>query len=165
MNINETYNERFFDKRDKQLINEIKKKDKRRIILFVFVLIACILVIPIIPDRNGDILVEDMGYLNTTLLVAIIFLILFGLPLLIFMIRKHRDYNNEKKIVIETKIKKIRHDKSDLKLSLTSPYFKSKWIFVYRDRIYPEIAINDLIKISYLPKTKFVFTTKCMGNC
>lgn len=162
MDFKETYEEKFFDKVDNQIITENKKKSKGGLIIFALILIALILIIPFMPSRygNGDTLLDDMNYLNAIFFGAIIFIVAFGLPIFITMIRLKNDYNNGKKIVLVTKIKKLKHDKEDLKLSLTSPDFKSKWIFVYRDKFYPGIAENDKIMISYLPKTKSVLELK-----
>ena len=162
MDFKEKYEEKFFDKVDYQIITENKKKSKRGLILFSLILIALILIIPFMPSRygNGAALIENMNYLSAILFGTIIFMVLFGLPIFITMIRINTDYNNGKKIVLVTKIKKLKQDKEDLKLSLTSPDFKSKWIFVYRDKYYPGIAENDIIMISYLPKTKSVLELK-----
>ena len=156
MNFRETLNEKFFDRKDEQMISEIKRKDKKRILILTIIFIAVTLIIPVTPSRNGDFLIDSMTYLNSIILLALFFFLLIGIPLFIFMTRKNTDYNNRKKIVMETRIKNVRQDKSDLRLSLTNPDFKSKWIFVYRDKIYPGIKIEDSIRISYLPRTKFV---------
>ena len=156
MNFRETFKEKFFDSNDEQMISAIKRKDKKRILIFAFIFIAVTLIIPVTPSRNGEYLIGSMTYLNSSFLVALIFFVPIGLPLLFFMTRKNADYNNRKKIVMETRIKNIRQDKADLRLSFTNPDFKSKWIFVYRDKIYSGIEKDDMIRISYLPKTKFV---------
>ncbi|MDE5419034.1 hypothetical protein L3049_13595 [Labilibaculum sp. DW002] len=156
MNFRETLNEKYFDSKDELMIRAIRRKDKKRILILTLLFIAATLIIPVIPGRNGEYLIDSMTYLNSIALCALIFLVLIGLPMFIFMTRKNTDYNNRKKIVMETRIKNIRQDKSDISLSFTNPDFKSKWIFVYRDKIYHGIEKDDSIRISYLPKTKFV---------
>ena len=164
MDFKETYEEKIFDKSDIELITEIKKKDKTIIKYLFFGFIVFSLVLSIIPDRNGNKMLEEMSFFTAIILVTFLFVILFGIPLLIYMIRKSNDYRNGKKIVIETQIKKLKYDKKDLKISLSNSKFNSKfnskWIFVYRDKIYPGIAENDTIMISYLPKTRFVLELK-----
>ncbi|MDW7694161.1 hypothetical protein R9C00_05380 [Flammeovirgaceae bacterium SG7u.111] len=152
MNFKETFNEKPFGYKDEQLISEIKRKD-RKVILIVIVMI---LIISVTPNRNGEYLIDSMTYLNSIIWGASISFGLIGLPVLIFMTRKNADYKNRKKIVIETKIKNIKKYKSDLRLQLTNPNFKPKSIFVHRDKIYPGIKKDDSIRISYLPRTKFV---------
>jgi hypothetical protein len=160
MGFKESYSEKFFDNLDNQIIVKIKKKDKRTILIFLLIIFACCLIIPITPSRNGDIMIEDMSYLNAMLIVMTLFMVLFGFPLFIFMFRKRNDIANGKKVVIESMIKKLKHDKKDIKLKLTNPNCDSKWIFVHRDKFYSGIAENDAIMISYLPKTKFVLELK-----
>lgn len=160
MNTNETYCEIFFDKSDLDLVTAIKKKDKKRLSTFILIGVIGLLILPFIPGRNGNILVEQMTYLNAILLATVVFLLILGLPIALFMNRKYKDYSYGKKIVINTSIKKIRQDKKDIWITLTNPNCKFKSIFIHRDNIYAGIELNDQISISYLPRTKYVLELK-----
>jgi hypothetical protein len=160
----ESHNEIWFTKEDRDKIDSIKKKEKKLLYLYLAGALFLSLTYPFIPSRIDYVApIEDLTYLQAFLSFSCFILLVFGIPILIGFRRKYKDYTNGKKIVLTTTIQKIKKDKRDLKLKLSSPNFVG-WLFLYRDKIYNGISVNDRIKIEYLPLSKNILELKKLNG-
>jgi hypothetical protein len=149
------------DEVEKKIITNIKAKNKLLIIIGIPVLILLIAIGPFVTGRtNGRMFVDDFSYLNTVIGITIFVILCVVIPFSIYYSKWNADFKLDTKIVVKSQIAKITKKDRYVKLVFTCPELKSVQVKVANGFIYPDIAVNDCILISYLPNTMHLFEFK-----
>jgi hypothetical protein len=151
-------NEIPLDLRDNAIVNDLKKEFRKSLLIDIITCLAFSFVMPFLFRQINSKAIESMSFLNSWLLGLIVCTIIWSFKnmTLFNYVKRYYDFKNNKKIVIETKIKAIVHLKSSINISVTHQNYKYTGFQVMNERCYNIPSVNDTINLYFLPKTKIV---------
>ena len=146
------------DKKDNEIVNGLKKEFKKSLLINICSCLGFSFVMPYLFKQARIEVLNEMPYFYRWLLGFMVCVFLGNLKhrALFTYIKKFNDFKDEKKVILETRIKAIVHLKSQINVSVTDTNYQYTGFQVINERCYENPAINDEVKLYFLPRTKIV---------
>lgn len=149
-----------FEKEDLVMANEIVKNKKSILWILSSILFLMFWISPFLTGRSGgNPLISQVPYFEALLWYLPFMLI----PILLYYLLIRNvllDSKNGLKTNVLTKIVKVKQSNSGLRIKVSNPSFRNKWIVMYEYDKNNLLKANDTITIGLMPKSRIALKYK-----